>query len=343
MSSESKKCPVCDSNAFVTDYYDPVTTFVQCPVCGRFEYYPMEDDLTKFNLNHLAAYFIYNGFKDGGLHHTEYRYFTTMNKEKCDEYRAEFNKGNIEHGHPVHLSVENVENWYPKKLTDKIDFIINLFNNKANYIGEKIRIDKESIISCLFIDRYKFDFVGSQKYTTETDEQVKYMFKLLEESNLLNKPGDYLGSLYERPIQLTPEAYSRIDLIEKNNSHGKDVLVAMKFGKDTKNLREAIRKGIIEAEYNPIFIDEVEHNDFITPELLKHIRDSKFVVVDLSHQNNGAYFEEGYAMGLGKSVIQLCKSDVTLHFDIAQKNTIIWDDEDKIPLRLKNRIIATIE
>ena len=35
-----------------------------------------------------------------------------------------------------------------------------------------------------------------------------------------------------------------------------------------------------------IFIDEVQHNDFITPELLKHIKNSKFVVVDLTHQNN---------------------------------------------------------
>lgn len=57
----------------------------------------------------------------------------------------------------------------------------------------------------------------------------------------------------------------------------------MKFGDDTKPLREAIRKGISEVGYFAIFIDEVQHNDFITPELLKYIRDSKFVVVDLTH------------------------------------------------------------
>ena len=97
------------------------------------------------------------------------------------------------------------------------------------------------------------------------------------------------------------------------------------------------------VEHIPIFIDEVQHNDFITPELLKHIKNSKFVVVDLTHQNNGAYFEEGYAMGIGKPVIQLCRTDVTLHFDIAQKNTIMWDTESDIPQRLTNRIIATID
>ena len=117
----------------------------------------------------------------------------------------------------------------------------------------------------------------------------------------------------------------------------------MKFGDDTIPLREAIRKGITDAGYVAIFIDEVQHNDFITPELLKHIRDSKFVVVDLPHQNNGAYFEEGYAMGLGKQVIQLCQKDQRLHFDIAQKNTIMWGTEEDIPERLKNKIKATID
>ena len=119
--------------------------------------------------------------------------------------------------------------------------------------------------------------------------------------------------------------------------------MAMKFGEDTKPLREAIRKGIQDAGYIAVFIDEVQYNEFITPELLKHIRDSKFVVVDLTHQNNGAYFEEGYAMGLGKPVIQLCKKDTKLHFDIAQKNTIMWVKEDDIPERLTNRIKATID
>ena len=129
-------------------------------------------------------------------------------------------------------------------------------------------------------------------------------------------------------MTLTPKGYARVDELQRNTSSGRNVLVAMKFGEDTLTLREAIRKGVDDAGYHAVFIDEVEHINFITPELLKHIRDSKFVVGDLTHQNNGAYFEEGYAMGLGKPVIQLCKDGVKLHFDIAQKNTIMWKTED---------------
>ena len=144
-------------------------------------------------------------------------------------------------------------------------------------------------------------------------------------------------------ISLLPDGYARVDELQKNTTvHGKNAFVAMQFGDATRALREAIRKGITDAGYIAVFIDEVQHNDFITPEILKHIRDSKFVV-DLTQENRGAYFEEGYAMGLGKTVIQLCSTETQLHFDIAQKNTIMWETENDIPEKLKNRIRATID
>ena len=49
------------------------------------------------------------------------------------------------------------------------------------------------------------------------------------------------------------------------------------------------------------------------------------------------------AIGLGKTVIQLCQKNVRTHFDISQKSMIMWENEDDIPERLKNRIIATID
>lgn len=171
-------------------------------------------------------------------------------------------------------------------------------------------------------------------------QEVNYMLKFLTKNDYIET--DEFKGIEPHSIVLTPKGYARVDELQKNTANGRSVLVAMSF-RNTKDLREAIRKGITDAGYDAVFIDEVQHNEFITPELLKHIRDSKFVVVDLTHKNNGAYFEEGYAMGLGKPVIQLCHSGVTLHFDIAQKNTIIWKEENDIPERLCNRIKATIQ
>jgi nucleoside 2-deoxyribosyltransferase len=292
-------------------------------------------------LNHLSSYLLYNGFKESMK---EYRYFTTMSKERCDEYKKNFEHGDVTHGHPVRLENENVENWYPKTFAEKVDNILLHLNSRIRHMGEYVKLPKEEMISCLFVDRYDYKDGNHKKRTDDAIQaQMNYMIKFLVDRNYILSPQSWNGGENDRPITLSPEGYARVDAIQKNTANGKNVLVAMKFGDDTKKLREMIRQGIMSAGYVAIFIDEVEHNDFITPELLKYIRDSKFVVVDLSHQNNGAYFEEGYAMGLGKPVIQLCKKDVRLHFDIAQKNTIIWETEEEIPERLKNRIIATID
>jgi len=59
------------------------------------------------------------------------------------------------------------------------------------------------------------------------------------------------------------------------------------------------------------------------------IRSARFVVADLTHDNNGAYFEAGFAEGLGIPVIYTCeaakfKSHKT-HFDTNHMTTIVWD------------------
>ena len=85
------------------------------------------------------------------------------------------------------------------------------------------------------------------------------------------------------------------------------------------------------------------------PEIFYEIKQSKFVVVDITKQNYGAYYEAGYAQALGKEVIVCCKKSVfdnpktKPHFDIAQKSMILWENEQDLIDRLKRRIIATVK
>ncbi len=306
----------------------------------------MED--SSFDRNHLASYLIYHRYKNDSKN-VEYHYHTMQDKEYCDRYRKKFDSGNNVCGRPVHMDAEMVESWYPRTFAERIDQILLYFGNHIPHIGQQKAFSYQELLSIAFIDRQEQDnnrFSSTYQQWIDRDDydceqELDYALKYLSNCNYITYNS---GGSEEEYIDLTisPDGYARIDELLKNTSHGRSVLVAMSFH-DTEKLREAIRQGISDAGYYATFIDEVQHNDFITPELLKHIRDSKFVVVDLTHQNNGAYFEEGYAMGLGKPVIQLCKHGVQLHFDIAQKNTIMWDTEDDIPERLCNRIKATIE
>ena len=341
------ECAVCKSNAEIERDGRRSSSFYTCPVCGSYELYDLNELEYKAG-NQLAPYLLYHSFGKKGI--IEYRYNTPLDKETCDKYNKEFNSGKKTHGRPVHMDADIISAWYPKSFSERIDLILIYINSRIPHIGQFVILGMQEVFSMLFIDRKEYipsaisENNGDWNWREDTDceDEAYYMLDYLQKNLYI----EYRGCVNEDDwieLRLTPEGYARIDMLQKNTARGRNVLVAMKFGDDTKPLREAIRKGITEAGYFAVFIDEVQHNDFITPELLKYISDSKFVVVDLTHQNNGAYFEEGYAIGLGKPVIQLCQKDAILHFDIAQKNTIMWDTVESIPLMLKNRIVATID
>ena len=337
----TKKCFWCNYKDVKTeeDYENDEVMFT-CPVCGRYKLkFTAKDENTLYthissniNRNKLASYLFYNGFK---VDNDESKYYI-INAS-----------GKKEHNYDdaVEIDGDDVNIWYPDKFSEKVDMILLYLHNASKHIGEEIELTKEEMFGCLFVDRYDFD---GKDYTDRDDNKIKnqafYILHYLNDVEYIQGGTTLHGEEKFSSLKITPKGYTRIDELQKEKSNSIDVLVAMDF-KNTKPLREAIREGIKSANYNPIFIDEVQYNDLITPELLKYIRNSKFVVVDLTHRNNGAYFEEGYALGVGKTVIQLCKSTTIkkLHFDIAQKNTIVWTQESEIPELLKRRIEATIE
>ena len=342
--SEKAKCIICGTDNIVSQYYsDRDVQFFMCPCCGRYELSEYDLLNNKSYIEGLASYFFYNGFKhERGLEEpVEYRYFTTKSKDYCDEYNKNADKESPYHGRPVHYDSDIVEAWMPRSLSEKTDLILLKLNSISDYIGQTIRMTNEELQCLLFVKKKKSRLIDFSE--DEKNEQLNFMLSYLKDTGyvICDISNGEIGN--SSLVSITTKGYERIDELEKKSADGRIVLVAMSFADGTENLRESIREGISKAGYVATFIDEVEHNEFITPELLSYIRRSRFVVVDLTHQNNGAYFEEGYAMGLGKPVIQLCQKGVKLHFDIAQKNTIMWEQEEDIPERLINRIKATID
>ena len=120
----------------------------------------------------------------------------------------------------------------------------------------------------------------------------------------------------------------------------------MSFAKSLDNAYLSIKQAIIKNEYLPVRMDKYKHNKQIVPEMLYQIKQSKFVIADLTDHNNGAYYEAGYAAALGKPVILTCKNDSfksDTHFDVKQQATIIWKDEKDLEEQLTSWIEATIE
>lgn len=72
------------------------------------------------------------------------------------------------------------------------------------------------------------------------------------------------------------------------------------------------------------------------------------MIADLTHENRGAYWEAGFAQGLGKPVIYTCEkykfNQQKTHFDTNHYTTVIWDRKDleKAARDLKSTIRETL-
>lgn len=134
----------------------------------------------------------------------------------------------------------------------------------------------------------------------------------------------------------------------------KNVFVAMGFKEDLLRAKdEAIRPACRTCGFEADTVAK-DHNDDITDKIISEIKASRFVVCDFTYGNQGAYYEAGFARGLGLPVICCCNrnwlEDVDengirknkLHFDVEHINTIFWSTYEEYREKLIDRIKATI-
>jgi nucleoside 2-deoxyribosyltransferase len=327
---EETKCYICGANSFgETDPMSVYTRF-ECKACGKFRIGP-DENKDKPNKDFLASFLYYS--KISSPIADEIYFCFLDSKDKFEEIQKKYPYDRL-------VTNQEAETWYPKTFNEKINRILLGFSELSKYDGNPIERTHEQYCSAFFVKRYNSD--DSETTEEERNNQIKLIENYLLENNFIkvntNNPEIIL-------ITLLPAGLRRIDELQKNQSNSKNVFVAMSFAGDMKNVREAIRKAILDAGYRPIIMDEIEHNKQIVPEMLYEIRQSKFVVAEFTGHNNGAYYEAGYAAGLGKEVIHICKKDSFdkgIHFDVKQVNTIIWETEAELTKMLLKRIEAVI-
>ena len=149
--------------------------------------------------------------------------------------------------------------------------------------------------------------------------------------------------IYSKPFLIAEYGWFEIEK-ELEMNYTKQVFVAMWFDKTMDKAAKKIADAIEACELEVMRIDRKEHNNEISGEILFEIMNSRIIIADVTGQRNGVYFEAGFALGHKKSVIWLCRKDDlnNIHFDTRQYNHIIWENEDELYIKLKDRILATL-
>ena len=123
--------------------------------------------------------------------------------------------------------------------------------------------------------------------------------------------------------------------------------MAMKFNQPevTRIYQDAFKPAAQRAGFLLKSMLETQAAGLIDDRMRVLLRRARFVVADLTHDENyGAYWESGFAEGLGKPVIYTCEANHwearKSHFDTNHLTTVIW--ETSSPSAAEQKLLDTI-
>jgi hypothetical protein len=193
-------------------------------------------------------------------------------------------------------------------------------------------------------------------------KDFQFIIRALDEQKILGVVygGKIDGQQTPLTTSLTLNGWQKYEELQRSIKDSRKAVVAMEFQSleraevnyffQTKLLDEYLVPAVKKTGYdlaNALRSEPMAGN--IHSRLEVEIRNARFVVAELSHHNNGAYWEAGFARGLDKPVIYMYNkevggSDKPPHCDVRSDHYITWEQDkpQKAADDLKAVIRATL-
>jgi hypothetical protein len=236
--------------------------------------------------------------------------------------------------------VENTENPSPPEQVDNLVLWLGATQEDA---GARVDATPRAISAVGAVDHGGLGFVVSE---ARRHGLISVEIKVIQ--GISGPSTDYVIS----PMQLTMEGWRRFDDLRRGQTASRVAFMAMPFGDAhlDRHYREHFKPAVAATGFTLKRLDEEQPAGLIDDRLWVEIRQSRFLISDLTHRNPGAYWEAGYAEGLGKPVIYTCRKDafedkkLGPHFDTNHHLIVIWEaaNLDSAMSRLKDTIRATL-
>lgn len=216
--------------------------------------------------------------------------------------------------------------------SDKQLFFLRNVARKSKYPGDSIRLVP------------KFDYPLA--WASAQDELLYYIRYLVERGLLAHTDKEIpeLGTM-SVSVEITADGWDYLAQHEQRAIELSQVFVAMSFSESMKAIWEqAIKPAITEAGYKAYRVDVEPHIDKIDSKIIAEIKNSLFVVAEVTEQKHGVYFEAGYALGKNLPVIWCVRKDdlSSVHFDTRQYNHVVWESPEELKEKLYDIICAII-
>ena len=223
-----------------------------------------------------------------------------------------------------------------RKRVTKADFLIRWIAENISGTGETIRVAPGTHMG----------IIGAKTYAGF----ALIVKSLLSDELITVLPGRVLGISGEGEVTLSLKGWEHYENLCEGAGKYRKAFMAMKFGDSQLDrvFKDVFKPSAKQAGFDLFALNEVLRAGLIDDRLRVEIQASDFLVADLTHENAGAYWEAGYAEGMGKSVIYTCEKQKfefhKSHFDTNHHLTVLWDETDlsKAGEQLKAAIRATL-
>ena len=220
--------------------------------------------------------------------------------------------------------------------------------NLIRFIGDEVRRAGEEVAT---LPDHLHAIIGAPSRKAANGLLVELKDLKLLTSNPGRKDSPWAETEYPfnfpTEVNLTLNGWQRYEDERHGRFDGNYGFIAMQFGEEVLDcfVRDTIKPTVEDGlGYDLVDMRDVPEPGIIDNIIRTRIKDAAFVIVDLTHDNRGAYWEAGYAEGLGKPVIYICErskfDEKRTHFDTNHCTTLMWTSDK--PKEFREQLIATL-
>ncbi len=199
-------------------------------------------------------------------------------------------------------------------------------NNLIIWFAENLSSGEQSLIQPL---------THQQIIGAKNPDGFAFILKHLLARGLLDgELAEAMGAPGRTFATLSFDGWQYYNQLKRGAIDNRKAFMAMEYGNKEldKIVEDHFKQAVADTGFELYRLDEKPQAGLIDDRLRVEIRNSRFLISDLTHENSGAYWEAGYAEGLGKPVIYTCKKEKfdkdKSHFDTNHHLTVKWDADD---------------
>lgn len=216
-------------------------------------------------------------------------------------------------------------------VSEKYRLLLQAIARKSSFPGDPVQLNLD----------YDYPLVWGKN----PDELRFFLEDFLFESGFLKRTDGTAFNKRTIEAAITRKGWEQVESYNLISMEKEQVFVAMSFSSCLRDTwSNAIRPAVEKTNYRPYRVDVDPHLERIDAKIISEIRNSAFVIADVTEHKQGVYFEAGFGMGLGIPVIWTVRTDdlQNAHFDTRQYNHLVWETPKELRQKLYDVICAVI-